>query len=70
MAYSIRHLQAAHSGAERSAIVHGLWDGVRGHLGQNAAYQRDAGEYGRVDGAGQVIPEVADSGSPQSDKGS
>ena len=70
LAYSIRHLQAARSGAERSAIVHGLWDGVRGHLGQNAAYQRDAGEYGRVDGAGQVIPEVAESGSPQSDKGS
>ena len=45
LAYSVRHLQAAGSAAERSAIVHGLWDGVRGRLGRNPAYGRDTGEY-------------------------
>ena len=45
LAYSLRHLQAARSRAERSAIVHGLWDGLRGRLGQNPDYQREAGEY-------------------------
>ncbi len=43
--YSARHLQAARSSAERSAIVHGFWDGMRGRLGQNPAYGRAAGEY-------------------------
>ena len=45
LAYSARHLQVARSSAERSAIVHGLWDGIRGRLGQNPAYIRVAGEY-------------------------
>lgn len=45
LVYSARHLQAARSGAERSAILHGLWDGIRGRLGQNPAYVRGAGEY-------------------------
>ncbi len=43
--YTARHLQAARSGAERSAILHGLWDGLRGRLGQNPAYTRGDGEY-------------------------
>ena len=42
-AYSARHLQAAHSAGERSAILHGLWDGVRGRLGANPAYTRSTG---------------------------
>ncbi len=45
LAYSVRHLQAAHGAGERSAIVHGLWDGLRGRLGRNPAYGRETGEY-------------------------
>ena len=45
VAYSVRHLQSAHSASERSAIVHGLWDGVRRRLGQNPNYGRKTGEY-------------------------
>ncbi|HEY4928965.1 MAG TPA: hypothetical protein VIH95_07415 [Acidimicrobiales bacterium] len=44
-AYSARHLQAARSAAERRAIIHGLWDGARGRLGQHPRYGRAAGEY-------------------------
>ena len=47
LAYTARHLQAARGPAERSAIAHGLWDGVRGRLGRNPAYVRGAGEYDR-----------------------
>ena len=43
--FSLRHLQRARSAAERSAIVHGLADGVRGHLGMNPRYTRQVGEY-------------------------
>ena len=32
-----------------SAIVHGLWDGARGRLGQHPRYGRDTGEYGPTD---------------------
>jgi len=63
-AYTARHLQAARSGAERSAIVHGLWDGIRGRLGRNPAYTRATGEYAPsgVD-AGAAIPSDADTGA-------
>jgi hypothetical protein len=44
LAYSARRLQRATSGAERTAILHGLWDGVRGRLGENARYRRRVGE--------------------------
>jgi hypothetical protein len=44
-AYSARHLQLATSRHERRAIVHGLWDGVRGRTGEYPAYTRDVGEY-------------------------
>jgi GT2 family glycosyltransferase len=44
-AYSARHLQAARSSTERRAILHGLWDGARGRLGQHPRYGRAAGEY-------------------------
>ncbi|HXW39553.1 MAG TPA: hypothetical protein VEJ44_07645 [Acidimicrobiales bacterium] len=44
VAYSARHLQKARSGAERTAILHGLWDGVRGRLGENPRYRREVGE--------------------------
>jgi len=46
LAYSARHLQRARSRDERSAIVHGLWDGARGRLGQHPDYVRRVGEYG------------------------
>ncbi len=46
LVYSARHLQRAHSRHERSAIVHGLWDGARGRLGQHPDYVRRVGEYG------------------------
>jgi GT2 family glycosyltransferase len=44
LVHSARHLQLARSGAERSAIVHGLWDGARGRLGENPRYGRTVGE--------------------------
>ena len=56
LAYSARHLQAARSTAERSAIVRGLWDGFRGRLGRNPAYGRDTGEY--TTGPSAVTPEA------------
>ena len=31
--------------AERSAIVHGLWDGARGRMGENPRYGRRVGEF-------------------------
>jgi hypothetical protein len=43
LAYSGRRLQLAGSGAERSAIVHGLIDGARGRRGAHARYGRDVG---------------------------
>jgi hypothetical protein len=45
LAYSVRHLQKARSGAERTSIVHGLWDGALGRLGENPRYRREVGEF-------------------------
>jgi GT2 family glycosyltransferase len=45
LAYSAHHLQRARDGAERSAILNGLWDGVRGRMGENARYVRGVGEF-------------------------
>jgi hypothetical protein len=45
LAYSARHLQKARSQAERSAILHGLWDGARGRMGENPRYARRVGEF-------------------------
>jgi rhamnopyranosyl-N-acetylglucosaminyl-diphospho-decaprenol beta-1,3/1,4-galactofuranosyltransferase len=45
LAYSTRHLQKARSQAERSAILHGLWDGARGRMGENPRYVRRVGEF-------------------------
>jgi hypothetical protein len=42
--YSARRLQLARSRAERKAILHGLWDGAMGRLGQHPRYQRSIGE--------------------------
>jgi GT2 family glycosyltransferase len=44
LAYSARHLQKATGWAERSAILHGLWDGARGRMGENPRYGRRTGE--------------------------
>ena len=46
LAYSLRHLQLATSGAQRTAIAHGLWDGARGRMGQDVRYGREVGEFG------------------------
>jgi GT2 family glycosyltransferase len=46
LAYSARHLQRAHSGAERAAIAHGLWDGALGRMGEHPRYGRRVGELG------------------------
>lgn len=54
LAYSARHLQAARSGAERTAILHGLWDGVRGRMGEHPRYRRQVGELDRQAGAAPV----------------
>jgi GT2 family glycosyltransferase len=55
-AYSARHLQKATGFGERKAIVHGLWDGIRGRFGENPDYGRTVGEHEEGD---------EDSGSPQ-----
>jgi hypothetical protein len=44
LAYSARRLERAGGNAERAAIVHGLWDGLRGRLGENPRYRRRVGE--------------------------
>jgi hypothetical protein len=44
LAYSVRRLQLAGTWAERSAYLHGLWDGMRGRLGLNPRYQSHHGE--------------------------
>ncbi len=44
VAYSVRHLQKATGSAERRAILHGLWDGIRGRVGENPDYGRTVGE--------------------------
>lgn len=44
LAYSARRIQLASSAAERSAIVHGLWDGALGRMGRNPRYARRVGE--------------------------
>jgi len=45
LAHTARQAQVARSGAERSAIAHGVWDGLRGRLGRNPAYGRGRGEH-------------------------
>jgi hypothetical protein len=45
LAYSVRRLQLAGSRSERSAYLHGLWDGVRGRLGANPRYLSQHGEF-------------------------
>ena len=45
LAYSSRHLQRARSWPERSAIVRGLWHGVRGRMGEEPRYGRQVGEF-------------------------
>ena len=45
LAYSARQLQKARSRPERSAILHGLWDGARGRMGENPRYVRRVGEF-------------------------
>ncbi len=45
LAYSLRRLQLAGGRAERSAYIHGLWDGARGRLGRNPKYVSEEGEH-------------------------
>jgi hypothetical protein len=53
VAYSARHLQMATGNSERKAILHGLWDGIRGRIGENPDYGRTVGElYGAKEGPG------------------
>jgi hypothetical protein len=44
IAYSLRRLQLAPSRAERVATLRGLWDGLRGQLGESDRYRRRVGE--------------------------
>jgi hypothetical protein len=59
LAYSLRHLQKATGRTQRVAIAHGLWDGARGRMGEDARYGRRVGEFdvpavptGQTDGPG------------------
>ncbi|HEV3282545.1 MAG TPA: glycosyltransferase [Acidimicrobiales bacterium] len=49
LAYSVRHLQAAGSREQRGAIVHGLWDGAVGRMGEHPRYRRRIGEFSPTD---------------------
>jgi GT2 family glycosyltransferase len=51
--HSSRHFQLARSRSERSAIVRGLWHGIRGRLGEDPRYGRQVGEFG---GSERVSP--------------
>jgi hypothetical protein len=55
VAYSARHLQKATGNAERKAILHGLWDGILGRVGENPHYGQTVGEFTEAN---------EDSGSP------
>ena len=44
LAYSGRRIQLARARPERMAILHGLWDGALGRLGENSRYRRSVGE--------------------------
>jgi GT2 family glycosyltransferase len=48
LAYSVRQLQAAGSRERRAAILHGLWDGALGRMGEHSGYGRRIGEFGRA----------------------
>lgn len=64
LAYSARRLQRARSGAERRAIAHGLWDGMRGRLGEHPRYGRKVGELpGQQGGRPPVAVSGPDGGS-------
>ncbi len=46
LAFAVRQLQKAHGRAQRAAILHGLWDGALGRMGENVRYGRKLGEFG------------------------
>jgi len=52
LAYAVRQLQRARDRAERSAVVHGLWDGALGRMGENPRYGRQVGEFDPSGGPG------------------
>jgi hypothetical protein len=56
-AYFARHLQRATGRAERAAIVHGLWDGLLGRMGENPRYARSVGEFPEPAAPGGLDPE-------------
>jgi GT2 family glycosyltransferase len=51
LAYSARHLQAARTREQRGAIVHGLWDGALGRMGEHPRYTRRTGEFSPSSGS-------------------
>jgi hypothetical protein len=51
LAYSARRLQKARGRAQRVAIIHGLWDGALGRMGEHSRYGRDVGEFDGPSGA-------------------
>ena len=57
-AYSARQLQRAADGDERAAIVHGLWDGLLGRMGENPRYARSVGEFSPATEPGASEPET------------
>jgi hypothetical protein len=56
-AYAARHLQRAAGREERAAIVHGLWDGLLGRMGENPRYARSVGEFSPATGPAESGPE-------------
>ncbi len=59
LAYSARQLQAAHSWERRGAILHGLWDGALGRMGEHPRYGRHIGELSCTSRSGPGSPATA-----------
>jgi GT2 family glycosyltransferase len=57
-AFAARQLQRARGLEERTAIVHGLWDGLLGRMGENPRYARSVGEFSPEGGPGAPDPEA------------
>jgi GT2 family glycosyltransferase len=49
LAFAARRVQKATGPDERRAILHGLWDGARGHFGEHPGYGRTMSEHAAVD---------------------
>jgi len=64
VAHTARQVQLARGPAERSALAHGMWDGLRGRLGRHPGYGRDQGEHDRPGDRAAPAPGAPVGGPP------